>query len=391
MLTIRVVRESRAPSAGPGAPGERRVALDPTTAGKLARAVSADADQSIVMVDAGAGRFSHFADAAYDDVSGVQVLEAGQHAEDAGLVLCVRPPEPELIDSLAEGTVLVGLLSPFQSRELLERCKARRITALAMELVPRISRAQSMDALSSQAAAAGYHAALTAAHEASVFFPMLTTAAGTIRPARVIVVGAGVAGLQAIATARRLGAQVWAYDIRAAAREQVESLGARMIDTGVDASGEGGYARELTDDERAAQAEALAKHLSTAHAVITTAAIPGRPSPKIITEDMVERMQPGSVIVDLAAEGGGNCELTRPGETVEHNDVKIVGLLDIPSQLPVNTSEMYGKNLFNLLTPFIRDGELVLDFDDAVIGPMCVTRDGDIVHEGVRKALEDKA
>ncbi|MCM2971968.1 MULTISPECIES: NAD(P) transhydrogenase subunit alpha [Larsenimonas] len=391
MLSIRVLRESRAPSADALTSGERRVALDPATAGKLAMAVSKDAESPVVTIESGAGTHAFFNDEAYADTRGVTVADDDSGRGDAELVLCVRPPEPEAIDQLAEGSVLVGLLAPFQSKALIERCKARKITALSMELVPRISRAQSMDALSSQAAAAGYHCALTAAHEASVFFPMLTTAAGTIRPARVIVVGAGVAGLQAIATARRLGAQVWAYDIRAAAREQVESLGAKMIDTGVDASGEGGYARELTEDEKAKQAEALAKHLSTAHAVITTAAIPGRRSPQIISEDMVKRMQPGSVIVDLAAEGGGNCALTKAGETVMSGGVKIIGPTDIASELPVNASEMYAKNLFNLLSPFIEDGELKLDFEDAVIGPMCITRNGDVVHDGVRKALEESA
>lgn len=373
MLKILVPRERH--------PGEARVALDPATAERFARAGCQ------VTIEQGAGDAAHFPDEAYRDPIDVVTREEG--LKEAGAVLCVHAPSIEEAEALPEGCVLVGLLAAHRSLEQIEIFRKRNITALAMELVPRISRAQSMDALSSQAAVAGYHAALLAAQSAPRFFPMLTTAAGTVRPAKVVVIGAGVAGLQAIATAKRLGAQVEAYDIRAAAREQVESLGARMIDTGVDASGEGGYARELTDEERATQAEALAKRLSEAHAVISTAALPGRAAPKIITADMVARMQPGSVIVDLAAEGGGNCELTQPGETVEHHDVRIIGPLDVPSRLAVHASEMYARNLFNLLSPFIEEGELRLDFDDAVIGPMCLTRDGQIVNEQVLKLREN--
>ncbi|WP_148254230.1 Re/Si-specific NAD(P)(+) transhydrogenase subunit alpha [Aidingimonas lacisalsi] len=373
MLKILIPREHR--------PGELRVALDPATAMRLTR------DGCQVAVEKGAGERAHFPDDHYGEP--VTIVERDKGLADATAVLCVRAPSVEEAEALPEGCVLVGLLAAHANLEQVEIYRKRRITALAMELVPRISRAQSMDALSSQAAVAGYHAALQAAERAPVFFPMLTTAAGTVRPAKVVVIGAGVAGLQAIATARRLGAQVEAYDIRAAAREQVESLGAKMIDTGVDASGEGGYARELSDDEKATQAEALAKRLSEAHAVISTAALPGRPAPKIITQAMVERMKPGAVIVDLAAEGGGNCELTQPGETVEHHDVSIHGPLDIPSRLAVPASEMYARNLYNLLSPFIEDGELELDFEDAVIGPMCLTRDGEIVNEQVRQWMED--
>ncbi|WP_199269472.1 NAD(P) transhydrogenase subunit alpha [Cobetia sp. L2A1] len=397
MLNILVVREMRALDSAVDvlARGECRVALDPITAGKLARHLDRelkDDSAALVHVESGAGRHAHFTDDAYVAQPGVAVvaeedIAAARAAAD--LVLCVRTPSEEQIAQFREGAVVVALMTPYLNPQLITTLATQGLTSLCMEFVPRISRAQSMDALSSQAAVAGYHAALLAANESSVFFPMLTTAAGTVRPARVVVVGAGVAGLQAIATAKRLGAQVWAYDIRAAAREQVESLGAKMIDTGVDASGEGGYARELTEDERAQQADALARHMGDAHVVISTAAIPGRPSPRIISREMVEGMKPGAVLVDLAAEGGGNCELTEPGKRVEHSGVTILGPLDMASSLSVNASEMYAKNLFNLLTPFMKDGELVLDFEDAVLGPMRLTDGGRITHDDVRARAED--
>lgn len=373
MLNILVPRETQ--------PGEARVALDPATAGRFAKAGCG------VTIETGAGVRAHFPDSAYGEPLAISSREAG--LAKANALLCVRAPSVEEAEALPDGCLVVGLLAAHHNVDQIKVFQRKRITALAMELVPRISRAQSMDALSSQAAVAGYHAALQAAEHAAVFFPMLTTAAGTVRPAKVVVIGAGVAGLQAIATAKRLGAQVEAYDIRAAAREQVESLGARMIDTGVDASGEGGYARELTDEEKATQAEALASRLAQAHAVISTAALPGRAAPKIISREMVERMAPGAVIIDLAAEGGGNCELTRPGETVVHQDVRIVGPLDVPSRLAVHASEMYARNLFNLLSPFIDEGVLTLDVEDAVIASMCLTRDGEVVNEALRKRLEE--
>ncbi|MBU3009565.1 NAD(P) transhydrogenase subunit alpha [Cobetia amphilecti] len=405
MLNILVVREMRAPDlvtpdegvSSTLARGECRVALDPVTAGKLARHLDSsvsDTSDAIVHVESGAGRHAHFDDAVYAAQAGVAVVDEADIAAAraaADLVLCVRTPSESQISELREGAVVVALMTPYQNPQLISKLASQGLTSLCMEFVPRISRAQSMDALSSQAGVAGYHAALLAANESSVFFPMLTTAAGTVRPARVVVVGAGVAGLQAIATAKRLGAQVWAYDIRAAAREQVESLGAKMIDTGVDASGEGGYARELTDDERAQQADALARHMGDAHVVISTAAIPGRPSPRIISREMVEGMKPGAVLVDLAAEGGGNCELTEPGKRVEHAGVTVLGPLDMASSLAVNASEMYAKNLFNLLTPFMKDGELTLDFEDAVLGPMRLTEGGRITHDDVRARAEDAA
>jgi len=253
--------------------------------------------------------------------------------------------------------------------------------------VPRISRAQSMDVLSSQATVAGYKAVLRAASLAPRLFPMLTTAAGTLRPSNVIVIGAGVAGLQAIATSRRLGARVEAYDIRSAAREQVESLGAKMIDTGVNAEGEGGYARELTDEEKQQQAEKLAEKLAKCDVVISTAAIPGRPAPKIITTAMVDNMQSGTVIVDLAAESGGNCELTEPGSTVNHNGVIVDGPLNLASQAAIHASEMYARNLVNLLDLIIDEDTLKIDMEDEVIAGTMLTHQGQLVHAQTAKLL----
>jgi NAD(P) transhydrogenase subunit alpha len=257
-----------------------------------------------------------------------------------------------------------------------------------MELVPRISRAQSMDALSSQASVAGYKAVLIAANALERFLPMLTTAAGTIRPAQVLVIGAGVAGLQAIATARRLGAVVEAYDVRSATREQVKSLGAKFIETGVSAEGAGGYARELTAEEKQKQQEVLDTRIAASHAVVSTASVPGRAAPRIISAATVERMAAGSVIVDIAAEQGGNCELTRAGETVMHNGVKILGPLNLPASLPYHASEMYSRNLFNLLKPAIPKGELAIDWSDEVFAGAVLTHGGEIKNEAARKALE---
>jgi NAD(P) transhydrogenase subunit alpha len=280
---------------------------------------------------------------------------------------------------------------PHRYPERVARMRDRRILSFAMELVPRISRAQSMDVLSSQAAVAGYKAVLLAADRFGGFFPMLTTAAGTIRPAKVLVIGAGVAGLQAIATAKRLGAMVEGYDVRGATREQVESLGAKFVDTGVSAEGSGGYARELTEEEKQQQQQVLEKHIAAADAVITTAAIPGRPSPKIIRQEIAEQMKPGAVIIDLAAEGGGNCELTQPGQQIVHNDVIVYGPLNVPSELPIHASEMYSRNLLNFLTPMIEDGEFRPDWEDEVIADSTLTRDGEIKHAATRETVEGQA
>jgi NAD(P) transhydrogenase subunit alpha len=361
-------------------PGERRVALIPEVVRKLAKL---DIE---VLLESGAGVNAHYPDAEYDAAR--IVTDTTALYSEADVVLTVQPPSAEAIDKLREGTLVIGLLLPFQRLEHIARLKERNITSFAMELVPRISRAQSMDVLSSQAAVAGYKAVLIAANLSGRFFPMLTTAAGTIRPVKAVIIGAGVAGLQAIATARRLGAIVEGYDVRAATREQVESLGAKFIDIDVAAEGSGGYARELTDAEKQQQQSVLAEHIAAADVVITTAALPGRPSPKIILASMVADMKPGSVIIDLAAEGGGNCELTQAGEQVDHNGVTIYGPLDVPSMLAVHASEMYAKNLLNFLTPMIQDGQLAPDWDDEVIADSALTHAGEIRHEPTRKLVE---
>ncbi len=358
--------------------GERRVALVPTVASKLAEA------GATVRIERGAGTAAGIPDDAFE---AAEIVDAGELFEGANVVLCVRAPSGELLEKLAPGTLVAGFLAPHANDEMVQKAREGRLSTFAVELIPRISRAQSMDALSSQAAAAGYKAALIAADLAPFFFPMLTTAAGTVRPATVLVIGAGVAGLQAIATARRLGAQVEGYDVRPETEEQVKSLGAKFLKLDVAAGGEGGYARELTDEEKQKQQQMLGEHLAKVNVVITTAAVPGRPAPKILTKDMISHMKAGSVIVDLAADGGGNCELTKPGERVEHEGVTIDGPLNLPSRLAIHASEMYAKNLFNFLSPMIEEGELKLDFDDQVIADSCVTHDGEIRHQATRERL----
>lgn len=292
---------------------------------------------------------------------------------------------------LGPDSALIGLLGPFDAPDQMRNLAGTGATLFAFEAVPRTSRAQVVDALSSQASVAGYQAVIEAAAASDRFFPMLTTAAGTIRPAQVLVIGAGVAGLQAIATAKRLGAVIKGYDVRGATKEQVESLGARFVETGVSAEGEGGYARELTDDEKAQQQAALEKEIAVSDVVISTAAIPGRPAPKIISAEAVRAMRPGAVIVDLAAETGGNCELTKAGETVVDNNVKIVGPLNLPASLGRHTSEMYARNLFNFISPAIEDGELKIDWEDEVFASAALTHDGEIRHQPTREAIEGGA
>ncbi|NND44763.1 MAG: NAD(P) transhydrogenase subunit alpha [Xanthomonadales bacterium] len=371
-LTVAVLKES--------ADGERRVALDPGSANKLAKR------DIRVLLQRGAGDAAGFADHQY---SGAELLDdAGQITEQADVLMWVQAPGAETIGRLREGSLGMGLVFAHRNPDTVAALNARSMSCLAMELVPRISRAQSMDVLSSQATVAGYKAVLRAATLAPRLFPMLTTAAGTLRPARVVVFGTGVAGLQAIATARRLGARVEAYDIRSAAREQVESLGAKMIDTGVNAEGEGGYARELTQEEKQQQADALAKHLAEADAVISTAAIPGRPAPKIITGAMVEAMQPGAVIVDLAAESGGNCELTKPGQSVRTGGVIVDGPLNLASEAALHASEMFARNLVNLLDLMVgEDNTLNIDLEDEVVAGTLLTHGGKLVHEATAKQL----
>ena len=361
--------------------GERRVALVPETAKKfIGLGASIRMEQS-------AGIESHFLDPDYAGISATPGLPETYAGAD--LILRVTPPSAEEIALLPEGSVLIGLLRPFEDKARLAALNARRITAFALELLPRISRAQSMDALSSQASCAGYQCGLIAAARCVKFFPMLTTAAGTIRPARVLVIGAGVAGLQAIATCKRLGAMVEAYDVRSAAREQIESLGAKFVDTGVAADGAGGYARELSAEEKAQQTEKLAKAVAQADVVITTASIPGKKAPIIITTDMIGRMKYGAIIVDMAAETGGNCVMTQPGEHVVANDVNIHGPLNLASRMPTHASELYAKNLWNFLSPWIKDGKLEFDWSDEIVAGTLLCRDGQTVHAGVKQILGD--
>ncbi len=343
------------------APGERRTALTPETCRKF---VAAGAQ---VQVERGIGEGASFADGAYAEAGARIVDDAAAALSGADLVLCVQPPAPARIARLREGAFLAGILQPDADPARAQALQARGIVAFPLEKLPRTTRAQSMDVLSSQAGMAGYKAMLLAAQLAPRFFPMLTTAAGTIRPSKVLVVGAGVAGLQAIATARRLGAQVEGFDVRPETREQIESLGARFLDLGVSAAGEGGYARALTDEERAEQQRRLGEHLRGIDVVVCTAAVPGRPAPRIIGAAMVEGMRAGSVIVDLAAETGGNCELTRPGETVEAGGVAIAGPLDLASSGAIHASEMYARNLFNFASLLLREGALAPDWDDELL------------------------
>src|SRR5579862_4483034 len=323
------------------APGETRVSLVPEIADKFAAAGAR------VLIERGAGTSAQFPDALYKKVEWADSAETVLAGAD--ILLTVQPLSVAQIQRLKSSAVVIGYMQAYTQTEEVKALRDRQITGFAMEFVPRISRAQSMDALSSQAAIAGYKAVLIAANTLDRFLPMLTTAAGTIRPAQVLIIGVGVAGLQAIATAKRLGAMVEAYDVRSATREQVKSLGAKFVETGVSAEGTGGYARELTAEEKARQQEALDARIAVADAVVTTASVPGRPAPKIISRAAVERMQPGAVIVDIAAEQGGNCELTRVGEIVEHHGVRVIGPINLPSDLAYNASEMYARNLYNFL------------------------------------------
>ncbi|QID18715.1 NAD(P) transhydrogenase subunit alpha [Nitrogeniibacter mangrovi] len=359
--------------------GERRVSVVPDVVKKY---IGLGAE---VVMQKGAGAPAHYPDEAFEGVKWVD--DANEVFASADIVFGVQPPSQAHIGKMKAGAVWLGMLQPWSDKARVEKLLKKNVTTFALELLPRITRSQSMDVLSSQAAVAGYECALIAADHSPKFFPMLTYAAGTIRPARVLVIGAGVAGLQAIATARRIGAMVEAYDVRPETREQIESLGAKFVDTGVSAAGTGGYARELTDEEKAQQAEKLAKAVANCDALITTAAIPGRKAPIIITADMVARMKPGSVVVDMAAESGGNVEGTVAGDKTWVGDVLVVGPTHITSRMPVHASEMIAKNLFNFISPFIKDGELALDWEDEVIAGCCLTHEGQVRHDGVRQTL----
>jgi NAD(P) transhydrogenase subunit alpha len=371
-LTLGVLKESSA--------HEARVALTPDVAAKL---IDSGVD---VRMERGAGERSHLGDQLY---RGVQFYPSARDILGAAQVLVkVQPPTLAEVDALQPGAVVVGFMQAHTNLDVVRRLRDRKVTSFSVELIPRISRAQSMDALSSQAAVAGYKAALLAANALDKFLPMLTTAAGTIRPAQVLVIGAGVAGLQAIATSRRLGAIVEGYDVRSATKEQIQSLGAKFVDTGVAAEGTGGYARELTAEEKAKQQAILDEHIAKADVVITTAAIPGRTAPRIVSKAAVAAMSPGAVIVDLAAESGGNCELTVAGETVvAPNGVKILGPRNLPSELARHASQMYARNLLNFLQPALKKGELAIDWQDEVFAQSVLTHDGEVKHPGTAKLL----
>ena len=362
-------------------PGERRVALVPEAVKKLK-------DKGFdVVVESGAGEHANLTDAEYEEAGAELGTSTDAWAADA--VLKVAPPEPS--ETPRSGAVLIGFLSPLTNTELVKRLADARVTSFAMESIPRTTRAQSMDALSSQAVVAGYRAALAGAQDLGKFLPMLTTAAGTVRPSRVLVLGAGVAGLQAIATSKRLGAVVEAYDVRPAVKEEVQSLGAKFVEIEVKQEGEGTgsgeYAKELPEDVQRRQQELLAERVAAADVVITTAAVPGRPAPKLVSAEMVRRMRPGSVVVDMAAETGGNCELTAPGTVAVKDGVTIDATLNLPSQMPFHASQLYANNVVNLLTHLAPEGELALDFEDEITAGAAVTHDGQIVNERVGRPL----
>jgi len=363
------------------ASGERRVAITPQVALRLIE------QRHRIAIETGAGVGAGFADEEYRKDG---VVVTNDPLPGADIVLIVGPPSPELAARIDEGSVLIGFIDPFSAHELVNVLTDRRITSFAMEAIPRTTVAQSMDALSSQATAAGYHAVLVAASMTPRFFPMLITAAGTIPPVKLIVLGAGVAGLQAVATAKRLGAVVSAYDIRPEVREQIESLGARFVAAPVDESAAAatGYAKEVADETQRRQQDALTEHVASSDVVITTAQIPGSPAPLLISREMVEQMKPGAVIVDVAAPTGGNCELTRPGQTISHHGVTIVGPTDLAGRVAVDASQMYAHNVSAFLARLMNDeGDLVLDFDDEIIAEACITHDGRVLHPVVRRSL----
>jgi NAD(P) transhydrogenase subunit alpha len=370
--------------------GERRVALVPEVVQKLTQPAGQDdgAAAPEVLVQRGAGAEALIPDQQYED-AGAHLIDDADQLWRADVVVKVAVPTAEEVARLGSDTVLIGFLNPLGGGERVQAIARTGATSFAMESIPRISRAQSMDALSSQANIAGYRAALIGAQELGRFFPMLMTAAGTIRPATVLVLGAGVAGLQAIATARRLGAVVQGFDVRAAVKEQVESLGAHFLefDLGGDLEGAGGYAKELTPEQQALQQELMAEAIGKVDVVITTALVPGRRAPILVTEKAVELMKPGSVIVDLAGEAGGNCELSEPGQSVVRHDVKILAPLNVPSTMAEHASQLYARNIQSLLELMIKEGRLELDFEDEVIAGACITRDGEIVNEGAKAAV----
>lgn len=368
--------------------GERRVALIPDTVGRLVK-------QGLeVWVEAGAGEQAFFADADYEAAGATIIAETMRLWREVDILLKVSPPREREdgqheADLLRDGAVLIGFLDPLGNPGLIKRLADRSVTAFSIELIPRTSRAQSMDALSSQAGVAGYKATLIAAAALPKFFPMLTTAAGTIPPAKVFVIGAGVAGLQAIATARRLGAVVEAFDIRPAVKEEVQSLGAKFVEVTLEEEtvAAGGYAKEVSDAAKQKTQEAIAEHVKLSDIVITTAQVPGRKAPRLVTADMIAQMKPGSVVVDMAAEQGGNCEGSEAGKDVVRHGVTIIGPTNLPSTMPVHASQMYAKNLLTLVQYLVKDGALALNFDDDIISGTCVTHAGEVRNQRVRDLL----
>ena len=360
--------------------GERRVALVPETVAKLAKSGLE------VVVETGAGERAAFPDRAYAEVGAKLAPDAATTLSEADVVLKVQKPAvnealgKHEVALMREGSVLIAMLQPLSHPDLVKTLAERKITSFSMDAIPRITRAQPMDALSSQSTVAGYKAALLAANAVGKFFPMLTTAAGTIAPAKVLVLGAGVAGLQAIATARRLGAVVQAFDVRPAVKEQVESLGAQFVGLAIEEAEEKtGYAKELSEEHQRRERELIAKYVKDADIVITTALVPGKRAPLLITREMVLSMKPGSVIVDLAAEQGGNCELTQPNREITQNGVTILGPINLPSSMPTHASQLYSKNIASFLLMIIKDGKLNLDFNDEIIKGCCVTHQGKIL------------
>lgn len=360
--------------------GEQRVALVPDIVNRLAKAGLS------INIQASAGELVGYTDKDYENANIIQ--DSAKLLGSADITLMVNPPTEEQVSQIKEGSILIGYLDPHSNMERFNQLNTRKISAFSVEMIPRISRAQAMDALSSQASIAGYKAVLIGSNILGKFLPMLTTAAGTIRPSKCLVIGAGVAGLQAIATARRLGAIVEGYDVRADTKEQVESLGAKFVDIEIKAEGSGGYARELTEDEKQQQQEILARHVASADLIVTTAAIPGRSSPRIISTQMVEGMRGGSVIVDLAAEGGGNCELTELGKTVVHKGIKIHGPENVPSMVGNHASELYAKNLQNFLELLINEGEISIDLEDEIINDSLITHGGEIYHPKIKDQMK---
>ena len=364
-------------------PGERRVALVPDTVSKLIAA------KLEVAVQTGAGSEAFYADDAYQRAGAALIADARQLIGQADALLKVQPPSLDEVASIKNGAILISFLQPSAHADIVKALAQQKVTAFSLELVPRISRAQSMDALSSQAGVAGYKAVLIAANRLGKFFPLLITAAGTVTPARVLVLGAGVAGLQAIATARRLGAVVEAYDVRPAVKDEVKSLGATFVELPLEAQeGAGGYAREQSEEFLRRQRELIGDHVAASDVVITTAAVPGRKAPILVTKDMVARMRPGSVIIDLAADTGGNVELTKPGEAVVTGGVTVDGPRNLASTMPVHASQLFSRNVSTLLLSLVKDGQPNIDFNDEIVKGSCLTNAGELVHPQAKALLE---